>query len=421
MIAYDYYKELSYNAAGELTICEDMDGPEMPAMIPNAATSAQENGILVTVEDEDAIFVMEIQNVQGLTMDLEDGPLEEERIAVKNFLGDLQLPDCSTFQSAARRRMEEEADEHKLQEKDSGFELDPVGNSTHKGRRLSGSTVSYLDAWKITQAAYTHQKTSGLPAGWSYARRRWSCKNVGESSVAKIIQKSGTTHYGITFSGSDSLEDLSNGKAGSKSPIRQWNGATVRYVRSLTGCLHPNVPNKSVKFLFGHSLGGAAAVIYYRLGRNSHTLDNDVTVTTFGAPTTKVDGECTVPGHAWKNNIDVSCSDFYTGISGLNYTHELKGSTYKETSPRRRWASWGSPRRRNSWKWEYSSCEVTRGPSGWDNTFDVGFFLSLFHRKMGNPVLGYLVVRLGLLDMVDRSVDAHIGFRKWAPPAGHGP
>jgi hypothetical protein len=175
--------------------------------------------------------------------------------------------------------------------------------------------------------------------------------------VAKVLTRG--DQYALSFRGTDGLTDPWDWYYNIKGvfftgPHGTLHGGFYEYQQVLSDCINRNVESgKKFSYIFGHSLGGAAAVAYY----HSHPdmVDSDTQVITFGAPKAHTTGGCGMKGYRYLDANDPIGGSLLGAMDSYSHMSESQEKTkiYRDVSSRRRWWSSSPP---EQFQWEEADC-----------------------------------------------------------------
>lgn len=250
------------------------------------------------------------------------------------------------------------------------------------GRVLwSGGSATDKELWEVSQAAYGGALA---PSGWTH----WTtCEN--KNAVAKFIYK--YPIMTISFAGTDGLTDFGDWMDNMDTDLKWTYYGTVHegfyeYQDKVQACVN-NYKNMlagwgiDIDYVVGHSLGGAAATVYYQ----QHNPNTNGKLLTFGAPKTRADSYCTSEGIRFAHEKDSVASNAL-GIMGA-FNHDIKDSTvlYEESycSSRCGWWGWCCP-----WGWvsrkktKSQGCRSNSG--GCSFLLDCAYYFATVHGDYGS-------------------------------------
>ena len=166
-------------------------------------------------------------------------------------------------------------------------------------RRLWGSTATVAQLQQAAAGGYEDNCATSDICGW----HTWATC-AGENAFAKFMYLPDYSTMVVSFAGtdSDSLADWAdnlNYDVRQATPTLAVHEGFYEYATAVGDCLDYYTETLAgwgigLDYIVGHSLGGAAAVIYSQLRDNPAAHG----VVTFGAPKTRFDDACTVPGEA---------------------------------------------------------------------------------------------------------------------------
>lgn len=189
-----------------------------------------------------------------------------------------------------------------------------------------------------------------------YTKNGWKVEETCEkdNAYAKIWKKGDM--LAVSFDGSDDIWDWTNN-------LQLWkeggyHSGFLKHVNKVKSCLDWNVSKHGgeVHYYVGHSLGGAAATIYYDLA-NNHA--RDAQVITVGAPKTHVASGCDIPGIRYADTRDPVASNVFRLMS--NYNHRIETAKFYKDMTVRNWWSWN---RHSDWRWVSVGCAEETN-AGW--------------------------------------------------------
>jgi len=203
--------------------------------------------------------------------------------------------------------------------------------SSDDSRRELGDAKRMLDAdeltprqlWNLAFASYKGEKA---PSGFT---REKAFEKDNTHAVAFSYNAGGQTRYVLGFAGTSGPTDfgdwgdnLNRDKA--TLGKRTIHKGFLEYVERVDGEIQTWLDDKTLSYVVGHSLGGAAATVYsVKYGGDDHKVATHG-VATFGAPKTSHDKSCSVPGTRWAHENDPVASNVMGMFSALK--HDVENS-----------------------------------------------------------------------------------------------
>jgi hypothetical protein len=352
-----------FDESGTLVKCESLGELSDPTEgLESLAVAASEDGLTLVITDDAAENLIRIDRA-SIEFDTSG-----EKLVVPS------VEECAALSGQGNKLPDGEVDEVTGEPEDLSSWVEEDGR-----RKLwTGGSVSDKELWEAAHGSY---KTS-TPSGWT----TWAtCE--GDNAFAKFMYKYPVMVIG--FAGTDGLSDFSdwvdNLNLDTTNPSGQANvhEGFYNYQGKVSGCIIGKKNQLAgwgidIDYIVGHSLGGAAATVW------SQHNDNPAVhgVYTFGAPKTRQDGSCSVPGKRFAHESDAISSNVM-GILG-NFNHDVQNSVkaYKESyCSSDCWAGccpWGwSDRKKTSTQ----TCSDNSGGCSW--LADCVYYFATVHSEYG--------------------------------------
>jgi len=319
-----------YSPAGDLATCE-FQGSKSNTGGDDASAASNvvvgDGGMLVThtAEDGDKYLL----RVEGYELDAEVTPA----------LAGPGPDECAEVVLANRAK--KEAESRRLEAARSQL-------PSHNESRQLLSESDFETLWLLSWAGYYDQYA---PGGWSIYH---TCEV--DNAYARILTPNNGGDAVVAFSGTNptSLKDWMNNIDIGKTTVggKQVHRGFARYMEKVAPCVEQQrqrlaASGRSLKFALGHSLGGAAATLYYRAYNRPTTHG----VVTFGAPKVRFDATgCgdTVPGKRFAHDDDPVASNIrvldlsWLGLPSLSlddFDHDVEEAITVETKCTK-WKGW---------------------------------------------------------------------------------
>jgi len=333
LIDYAVGIEFNYDSAGDLTECEPMSDASPPndELRFLESTSVDTGAVLITGEDVEGLkFLLQVDD---FLLDVKSEPLQRPSVA-----------DCVAL---------------------------PKQRRSQNHRRLAGGACS-AETYALASAAYDDGAGAdqGSIEGWTEVKK---CENA--NALAKIWTKDGQVAVG--FAGSDFGDRLGDWRNNLHLFSHEgFHGGFYHYVEKVKTCLDQAVHEHGgqVHFYVGHSLGGAAATVYFDIASNAAP---NASVITYGAPKTHVASGCTIPGTRFAHVSDPVPSNFWGAMGDYHHKiQEVKFYQDKQAHRRRRRWSW---RRRRNWGWDSDLADGCAQESKAGKVLDTAYHFAITH------------------------------------------
>lgn len=226
------------------------------------------------------------------------------------------------------------------------------------GRRLGVGSKSADECL----AAYWLGYAEGNYGGWMLV----GGSVVRNGNAAAGVFMSGNK-YLVAFRGTDawSFEDWA---ANLKTGVTGHHTGFQSYAASLLGGIKGKLGSNKLSYAIGHSMGGAAAEVFY-MDNKEELFDTNAEVITVGHPAGSVQSDCGMPGRRYfqPNDPIASSFDFAWWIRDMSrFQHQQNGGSFEVASADPCYRTWEWSRRRRCRKTTFSEKSCAHKTSGFN-------------------------------------------------------